>query len=311
MQYYKYQSLQAAYDIAPIAVLIATLITFSLLSRTSEVIALRSLGISLHRIALPAIAGAAVVALLCAFLQLRVLPASNQKVEEANNIIKGRTQPRSVRRADQQWLLGQGRFIYNYLNFDAPTASIQRLQVFDFDDKHQLVARLLAANAKFTPQGWAVSDGWARTFEGITERSFRSITAPVAVDLEEKPEYFAAEVRKPREMGFTELRAYVQEVRDSGQAVPALEVALQDRVAFPFASLVMALVALPFAFRLERKGALYGLGLAIVLGICFLAVFAFFRTLGQVGTFPAVVASWSPNVLFGLLSAYLFLGVKS
>ncbi|MEO8197136.1 MAG: LptF/LptG family permease [Thermoanaerobaculia bacterium] len=311
MQYYKYQSLQAAYDIAPIAVLIATLITFSLLSRTSEVVALRSLGISLHRIALPAIAGAAVVALVCAFLQLQVLPASNQKVEEANNIIKGRTQPRSVRRADQQWLLGQGRFIYNYLNFDAETASLQRLQVFDFDDKHQLVARLLAANAKFTPQGWAVSDGWARTFEGITERSYRNITAPVAVDLEEKPEYFAAEVRQPREMGFTELRAYVHEVRDSGQAVPALEVALQDRVAFPFASLVMALVALPFAFRLERKGALYGLGLAIVLGICFLAVFAFFRTLGQVGTFPAVVATWSPNVLFALLSAYLFLGVKS
>lgn len=311
IQYYKYQSLQTAYDIAPIAVLIATLITFSLLSRTSEVIALRSLGISLHRVALPAVAGAAAVAMLCAFLQLRVLPASNQKVEEANNIIKGRTQPRSVRRADQQWLLGQGRFIYNYLNFDPKTASLQRLQVFDFDEKHQLVARLLAANAQFTPQGWAVSDGWARTFEGLNERSFRSFTTPVAVDLEEKPDYFEAEVRKPREMGFTELRAYVREVRESGQAVPALEVALQDRVAFPFASLVMSLVALPFAFRLERKGALYGLGLAIVLGIFFLAVFAFFRTLGQVGTFPAVIAAWSPNVLFALLSGYLFLGVKS
>ena len=311
IQYYKYQSLQIAYDIAPIAVLIATLITFSLLTRTSEVIALRSLGVSLHRIALPAVAGAAAVAMLCAFLQLRVLPASNQKVEEANNIIKGRTQPRSVRRADQQWLLGKGRFIYNYLNFDPKSASLQRLQVFDFDEKHQLKARLLAANAQFTSRGWAVSGGWARTFEGITERSFRSITTPVVVDLEEKPDYFEAEVRKPREMGFTELRAYVQEVRDSGQSVPALEVALQDRVAFPFASLVMALVALPFAFRLERKGALYGLGLAIVLGIFFLAVFAFFRTLGQVGTFPAAIAAWSPNVLFALLSAYLFLGVKS
>ena len=311
LQYYKYQSLQTAYDIAPIAVLIATLITFSLLSRTSEVIALRSLGMSLHRVALPAVAGAAGVAMLCAFLQLQVLPASNQKVEEANNIIKGRTQPRSVRRADQQWLLGQGRFIYNYLNFDPKSASLQRLQVFDFDEKHQLVARLLAANAQFTPQGWAVSDGWARTFEGLNERSFRSFTTPVAVDLEEKPDYFEAEVRKPREMGFTELRAYVREVRESGQAVPALEVALQDRVAFPFASLVMSLVALPFAFRLERKGALYGLGLAIVLGIFFLAVFAFFRTLGQVGTFPAVIAAWSPNVLFALLSGYLFLGVKS
>ncbi|MBP9144052.1 MAG: LptF/LptG family permease [Thermoanaerobaculia bacterium] len=311
LQYYKYQSLQTAYDIAPIAVLIATLITFSLLSRTSEVIALRSLGMSLHRVALPAVAGAAGVAMLCAFLQLQVLPASNQKVEEANNIIKGRTQPRSVRRADQQWLLGQGRFIYNYLNFDPKSSSLQRLQVFDFDEKHQLVARLLAANAQYTPKGWAVSDGWARTFEGLNERSFRSFTTPVAVDLEESPDYFEAEVRRPREMGFTELRAYVREVRESGQAVPALEVALQDRVAFPFASLVMSLVALPFAFRLERKGALYGLGLAIVLGIFFLAVFAFFRTLGQVGTFPAVIAAWSPNVLFALLSGYLFLGVKS
>ena len=311
LQYYKYQSLQLAYDIAPIAILIATLITFSLLSRTSEAIALRSLGISLHRIALPAVAGAAVVAVVCTFLQLQVLPASNQKVEEANNIIKGRTQPRSVRRADQQWLIGQGRFIYNYLNFDPKAASLQRLQVFDFDEKHQLVARLLAANAKFTPQGWAVSEGWARTFEGINERTFRSFTSPIAVDLDEKPDYFEAEVRKPREMGFNELKDYVREIRDSGQAVPALEVALQDRVAFPFASLVMSLVALPFAFRLERKGALYGLGLAIVLGILFMAIFAFFRTLGQVGTFPAIIAAWSPNVLFALFSAYLFLGVKS
>ncbi len=311
LQYYKYQSLQIAYDIAPIAVLIATLITFSLLSRTNEAIALRSLGVSLHRIALPAVAGAAVVAGLCAFLQLQVLPASNQKVEEANNIIKGRTQPRSARRADQQWLLGQGRFIYNYLNFDPKTDSLQRLQVFNFDEQHRLVARLLAANARFTPQGWAVSDGWARSFEGITERSFRSFTSPMAVDLDEKPDYFEAEVRQPREMGFNELRAHLREVRDSGQAAPALEVALQDRVAFPFASVVMALVALPFAFRLERKGALYGLGLAIVLGIFFMAIFAFFRTLGQVGTFPAVVAAWSPNLLFAAFSAYLFLGVKS
>ncbi|MEO8276404.1 MAG: LptF/LptG family permease [Thermoanaerobaculia bacterium] len=311
LQYYKYQSLQTAYDIAPIAVLIATLITFSLLSRTSEAIAMRSLGISLHRIALPAVAGAGLVAVLCAFLQLQVLPASNQKVEEANNIIKGRTQPKGVRRADQQWLLGQGRFIYNYLNFDPKSATLQRLQVFNFDSQHQLVARLLAANAKFTPQGWAVSEGWARTFDGINEQSFRSFTAPVAVDLDEKPEYFAAEVRRPREMSFIELRDYVREVRDSGQAVPALEVALQDRIAFPFASLVMSLVALPFAFRLERKGALYGLGLAIVLGIVFMAIFALFRTLGQVGTFPAAVAAWSPNVLFALFSAYLFLGVKS
>jgi lipopolysaccharide export system permease protein len=112
-------------------------------------------------------------------------------------------------------------------------------------------------------------------------------------------------------MSFGELREYVREVRESGQSAPALEVALHNRIAFPFASVVMALVALPFAFRLERRGALYGLGVAIGLGIVFMAVFAFFRTLGEVGSFPAVIAVWSPSTIFALLASYLFLGVRS
>ncbi len=310
-RYYKFLILQMGYDIAPIAVLVTTLVTFSLLSRSNEVTALRSLGISLYRLSLPAIVGAAGLALLCTTLQISVLPASNQKLEEAKNIIRGRTKPRAARRADQQWLIGQGRFIYNYLSFDPGSQSFQRLQVFSFDDRHELVGRLYAATATHDVKGWQVADGWTRSFRGISETGFRAFTNPIAVDLDEAPSYFEAEVRKPSEMGFRELADYVSEVRDSGQPLPRLEVALQNRIAFPFASLVMAMVALPFAFRLERRGALYGLGVAVALGIAYMAVFALFRTLGEVGSFPAIVAVWSPNLVFGLLSAYLFLGVRS
>lgn len=311
LNYYKYLSLQLAFDAAPIAVLVATLVTFSLLSRTSEIVALRSLGVSLYRLALPVIIGASVLSVACMALQFRVLPASNHKVAEANDRIKGRDRSHALRRADQQWQLGSGRFIYNYLNFDQNTQTLQRLQVYTFDDQPSIVGRLLASTARYTPQGWVVADGWVRTFEGITVRSFRHFTSPLALDLNEPPDYFAAEVRKPKAMPFGELQDYVREVRESGQAVPALEVALHNRLAFPFATVVMALVALPFAFRLERKGALYGLGVAIGLGIVFMAVFAFFRTLGEVGSFPAIVAVWSPNALFALLASYLFLGVRS
>ena len=310
-RYYKYLSLQLAFDVAPIAVLVTTLVTFSLLSRTSEVVALRSLGVSLYRMALPVRVGAALIGAVCAALQFRVLPASNQKVAEANDRIKGREKPRSVRRADQQWLIGRGRFIYNYLNFDKASSSLQRLQVFTFDGEQALVARLLAATARFDARGWIVEDGWIRTFEGVREKSFRRFEAPVVIDLDEPPDYFAAEIRKPRAMSFGELSEYIRGVRESGQSAPALEVALHNRIAFPFASLVMALVALPFAFRLERRGALYGLGVAIGLGVVFMAVFALFRTLGEVGTFPAIVAVWSPNTLFAMLATYLFLGVRS
>jgi lipopolysaccharide export LptBFGC system permease protein LptF len=73
----------------------------------------------------------------------------------------------------------------------------------------------------------------------------------------------------------------------------------------------MAVVALPFAFRLGRRGALYGIGIALALGIVFYAVIAIFRTLGEAGVLPTEVAAWGPSVLFATGSMYLFLGVRT
>jgi lipopolysaccharide export LptBFGC system permease protein LptF len=112
-------------------------------------------------------------------------------------------------------------------------------------------------------------------------------------------------------MGYLELRRYVEEVEGSGQAVPELRVQLQSKVAYPTLSLVMALVALPFAFLLGRQGALYGVFVSLVLGMVFLAFYASFTQLGEAGALPPIVAVWSPNVVFALLSVYLFLWVRT
>ena len=115
----------------------------------------------------------------------------------------------------------------------------------------------------------------------------------------------------PEQMRYGELRDYIGELETSGQEVPELKVQLHRKLAFPAISLVMSLVALPFAFRMGRQGALYGVGLSIVLGMVFIAIFAFFSTLGEVGALPAVLAAWSPSIVFTMLSIYLFLGVRT
>src|SRR5215211_2841248 len=79
LNYYKYQSLQMFYDIAPIVVLVTTLMTFSLLARTNEITACKALGMSLYRLALPALAASLIVTLFCGYLESSVLPASNAK----------------------------------------------------------------------------------------------------------------------------------------------------------------------------------------------------------------------------------------
>ncbi len=312
LAYYGYSSLQIFYEIAPVLVLVTTLITFSLLSKSNEVTALKALGVSLYRLAVPAMVAALGITLFAVFLQSEVLPASNQRVAQLDDQIHGRETARTYRRADRQWLFGHDHYIYNYLHYDPATKSLQRLQVFEFDARHQLTRRLVADRAVYDGNGWwRFENGWFRRFDGVEVTEYERFPGEVLAQFPEKPDYFDSEVRPPEQMGYVELRRYIQELEGSGQAVPELRVELQNKVAYPTISLVMALVALPFAFRLGRQGALYGVGLSLVLGMIFLAVFAFFKTMGEAGLLPPAVAVWSPNLVAAMVSAYLFLGVRT
>jgi LPS export ABC transporter permease LptF/LPS export ABC transporter permease LptG len=312
IKYYKYLSLQIVYQISPIVVLVTTLMTFALLSRTSEIIACKALGISLYRLALPAVAGALLITVFAGYLESgKILPAANEKVAQTKDRIAGRTTARTYRRADRQWLFGQGRYIYNYLNYDSSQQTLQRLQVFDFDPAHHLTRRLFTESAHYIGDEWVFSRGWARSFLSNLRFHYEVFNEPRIVQYPETPSYFNSEIRPPDQMGYRELKDYIEEMNESGQPEPQLLVSLYEKIAYPAISLVMGLVALPFAFRLGRQGALYGIGLSVILGFVFMAIYAFFTKIGEAGALPALVAVWSPNTVFGILSVYLFLGVKT
>ncbi len=308
--YYKYLVLQIYYEISPITVLLTTLVSFALLSRSNEVMAVKASGVSLYRLAVPAVAAAAIVVASCAFLQATVLPASNQKVAQLKDDIRGRSGVRTYRRADRQWLFGKGRYIYNYLRYDGERETLHRLQVFEFNERFELSGRLFADTARYVDGSWVASGTWVRVF-GASGDDYQTFPEPVVLDFPEQPEYFESELKLPTAMTYRELKEYSQEVRNSGQIAPELDVELGKKISYPAVSLIMALVALPFSFRLGRRGALYGVGVAIVVAIVFWGLLALFTTLGETGALPATVAVWTPNVLFALAALYLFLGVRS
>jgi LPS export ABC transporter permease LptG len=310
--YYRYLSLQICYDILPIMVLVSTLLTFALLARANEVTAFKAVGVSLYRIALPALVGAALLAVGAAFFQAEVLPASNQQVVQLKDRIHGRTVPRTFV-PSRQWVVGsEGKSMFHFLRAEPERGRLAGLEVFEFDENRRVSRRIRADEALWTEEsGWLLSGGWVRELEGSQVRSFVPIAGPTPFPFPEKPAYFAGDSRNPAQMRARELRAYIETLEARGENVPDLEVELQDKRAFPFSSFVMALVALPFGFRLERKGALYGLGVALAVGMVYIAVYAIFSTLGTIGAIPPIVAVWSPSALFGLLSVYLFLGVRT
>ena len=106
--YYKYFSLQIFYQTAPIIVLLTVLTTFALLSYSNEITAAKALGMSLYRLAIPALAVALGIAGLSVALETYVLPITNTRSAELMDQIKGREPTRTYRRADRQWLYDDG-----------------------------------------------------------------------------------------------------------------------------------------------------------------------------------------------------------
>jgi LPS export ABC transporter permease LptG/LPS export ABC transporter permease LptF len=308
--YYKYQLFQMSYNVSPIAVLVTTLVTFGLMAQRNEVVAAKALGVSLYRLAVPVVIAASLVVGLSVYLEATILPAANEKVARIKNRLKGVT-TRGYRRADRNWLFGQGKYIYNYLRYDSATQTLYRLQVFEFDDDNHLIRRLFADSAQYEGDSWIFKGSWTRSFvEG--DEKYQSFDTPVRGNFPETPAYFETDIKPAQAMTYRELETYLEELRNSGQPrSPELEVKLHEKIALPAVSLVMALVALPFAFRLGKRGALYGVSIGIVLGFVYYAIFVFFSTLGTTDVLPPPVAVWSSNVLFAVLSMYLFLGVKT
>ncbi|MDH3746282.1 MAG: LptF/LptG family permease, partial [Acidobacteriota bacterium] len=309
--YYKYVSFQNTYDLAPLVVLITTLAVFGLLSRNNEVIAAKASGISVYRLAVPALLASLVIVGFLGFLETKVLPSSNQRVTALLDQIQGRKVVRSFRRADRNWLYGQGRYIYNYLHYDPDEQALHRLQVFEFDENDRLIKRLFARKATYVGDGWLFEESWTRTFDGRETVDYQPYDKPVLGYFPETPTYFESEVRQPEALSYRELSEHIEEIESSGQSVPKLRVALAKKIGFPAICFVMALVALPYSFRLGRRGALYGVGVGIILGIVFLASYAFSTMLGETGSLPPPVAVWSPSIAFILFALYGFLGVET
>ena len=70
-------------------------------------------------------------------------------------------------------------------------------------------------------------------------------------------------------MTVAQLRRTVRELAATGANVVPQEVDLQRKLAFPFVTFVMTLLAVPFGVTTGRRGALYGIGLGIVLALSY------------------------------------------
>jgi lipopolysaccharide export LptBFGC system permease protein LptF len=112
-------------------------------------------------------------------------------------------------------------------------------------------------------------------------------------------------------MTFGELRAHLEGLARSGVNLTETRVRLYERLAFPMVACVMTLLGIPFAMTVGRRGALYGVGLAIIVASAYWLVNTMCLAAGQAGLLPAPLAAWAANLLFLAATAYLTLSVRT
>ncbi|MGB7170674.1 MAG: LptF/LptG family permease [Acidobacteriaceae bacterium] len=301
------------YLITPLSVLIGVLVVFGLLNRNSELTAMKATGISLYRIVVPVLAIAAVLSAALFLFDDTYLPQANRRQEALRDVIKGKP-PETFEHPGRKWIFGQQHAgqpsrIFYYQYFDPDIDTFGNISVFEFKPgSFSLSKRIFAATAHWEPtlNAWVFEDGWERTFtaEGVSYQDFSVTTFP---EVREPPEYFSKEVRQSSEMSFGELARYIRNLRQSGFNTVPLRVQLNHKLAYPLITLVMAILAVPFALSMGKRGSLSGIAVAIGVAIAYFVVSGFFEAMGNVSWLPAFLAAWSPDFLFGLAGAYLLL----
>ena len=108
-------------------------------------------------------------------------------------------------------------------------------------------------------------------------------------------------------MNFAQLEKYVRDLQQSGFDTMRLRVALWHKLAYPLVAVVMAMLAIPFALSMGRRGSLSGIAIAISVALAFWVVDGLFGAMGNVNYLPAAMAAWSSDILFGLVGGYLLL----
>jgi LPS export ABC transporter permease LptF/LPS export ABC transporter permease LptG len=307
--------------IIALAVLLSGLVTVGLLTKNSELIVMRACGISLYRTALPMVTFALAASAVLLGLQENVLATANRRADQLKHLIRTGS-PQTFGVLNRKWIVGRSGEIYHYQYYDPRRQELHHMSVFEFDPTdHHLRSRRFVQKAAYVADAregesepmWMMDTGWLREFgprrDSGADIPFTRFTNQAAQF--EPPDYFVTEAREPDLMNFVQLRHYIDELRASGYNVLEHEVGLHRKVAFPFVTLVMTLIAVPFAVTTGRRGAMYGIGVGIVLAIAYWVMISIFAAFGASGVLDPMLAAWAPNLIFGAAAAYLLLTVRT
>jgi lipopolysaccharide export system permease protein len=287
--------------LVPVGMLLGSLFAVGRLTNSNEVVAMRAAGQSLFHFLLPLLLFGVVMSGVQLWFNGWVAPKAN-------------TIKFSIERLHLARNPGGGS-LYNMYFRNSPTSTVSIesydeekreainvvLEEFSSVTQPRLVSRSTIRTMRYhlPTKRWVAEDGWKRTFVDSTTTLVRLAGTEVPFTIAHDQ---IARLRKvPGELTFTELADYIQTQQRGGKDTRRQEIDALGQWAFPWANVIVVLLAVPFATIKRRAGIAVNIAAAMIISVVYIACSKIVQAIGVQTTMPAVVIAWFANGLFALV----------
>ena len=311
IEYYLYYSPSIVYQMIPVACLLSTVLTLASLSRSGELTALFSLGMSLARVSAPILAIVGLASGLAFFVGDRVLPWLAQKKNYVF-YVEIRKQPElfSTVKTNKIWYRSQN-VLFNIKSLQAEKKTAQGVTLYYFDPEWNLVQMLTAKDVSLNSDKWTLFNGTVTVFPEEKASPLTQTFAEKTIQMNEQADDLQARSDSSEVMSLSELRQFVRKNQEAGLDTLHYEVQYHAKFGFAFAAFVMSCLGVPFCVGSTRSGGLFAsLGVCLGLAFVYWAIYSSALTLAEHGNMKPVLAAWLPNSAFMGLALLLLARLK-
>lgn len=302
----------------PMSILLATLMTYSRFSSDSELIALRSIGINIYRLILPAIAFSLLIVGITFIFNNFIAPAANHQAKITLNQALNQTKPsfkeRNIIYPEYQNIIasdGEKKNIMTRLfyaeEFDG--RKMKNLTILDRStERANQIITASSAEWNMAENVWDFYDGTIyligadSSYRNVIHFQHQQLALPkTAFDLAKKN-------RKADEMNIFEAIEYLKIIKlgSNEKEIRKLKVRIQEKIALPFVCLVFALIGTAIGAKPQNSGKATSFGICIGLIFSYYLMTFIFSSLGIGGIISPFMAAWLPNFVgFGLAGLLL------
>ncbi len=284
--------------VLPVATLLSVLFALGQHQQHGEVSALRSAGIPTLRLYTPYLGLGILLVLISLVGGLTLFPKINY---EARVVYRVRIKQQEIGLYRREHVVAAGR---NHRRFTIGWLDVEQNEMKDvvmdvFDRNAHLLQTISAKRAVYREGQWTFFKGKQILYDPEQPGFFEQADFDqLPVDIQESPNDFALQDKNPEDMTGKEVVARIKRLRGLGVPVSKEQVALQTKVALPFAHLVVITLGIPFALRSARQGKLQTFGYALGVAFMYWGSVSIGQSFGEQGYLPAWLAAWLPNFLF-------------